>query len=78
MEHEIDGRIGAASAVKSVVVKKEQNQKAKLSIDKPIQFLTLTYRHELWVRTERMRSQIQAAKMSFLHWAAEHILGSSL
>jgi len=27
---------------------------------------TLTYRHELWVVTERTRSRIQAAEMGFL------------
>jgi len=31
-----------------------------------IYFPTLTYGHELWVATERMRSRIQAAEMSFL------------
>jgi len=56
MEHEINGRIGAASAVlralqRPVVVKKEQRQKAKLSIYWSIYVPTLTYDHELWVVT---------------------------
>jgi len=56
----MDRQIGASSAVMtalhwSVVVKKKQSQKAKLS----------TYR-SIRVVTERMRSQIQAAEMSFL------------
>uniref|UniRef100_A0A8C6MCM8 Reverse transcriptase domain-containing protein n=1 Tax=Nothobranchius furzeri TaxID=105023 RepID=A0A8C6MCM8_NOTFU len=71
LEREIDRRIGAASAVmralyRSVVVKRELSQKVKLSIYQSIYFPTLTYGHELWVVTERMRSWIQAAKMSFL------------
>jgi len=71
MEREIDRRIGAASAVmralhRSVVVKKELSRKAKLSIYQSIYVPTLTYGHELWVVTERTRSRIQAAEMSFL------------
>ncbi|XDV14816.1 hypothetical protein PO909_014999 [Leuciscus waleckii] len=71
MEREIDRRIGAASAImrsmyRSVVVKKELSCKAKLSIYQSIYVPTLTYSHELWVMTERTRSWIQVAKMSFL------------
>ncbi|KAK3565397.1 hypothetical protein QTP86_007934 [Hemibagrus guttatus] len=71
MDREIDRRIGAAAAVmrsmyRSVVVKKELSQKAKLSIYQSIYVPTLTYGHELWVMTERVRSRIQAAEMSFL------------
>ena len=50
----------------TIVVKRELSRKAKLSIYQSIYVLTLTYGHELWVVTERMRSRIQAAKMSFL------------
>ncbi|XP_049899777.1 uncharacterized protein LOC126389867 [Epinephelus moara] len=75
MEREIDRRIGAASAVmqaliRSVVVKRELSQKAKLSIYRSIYAPILTYGHELWVVTERMRSRVQAAEMSFLRRAA--------
>ena len=68
---EIDRRIRAASAVmqtlmQSVVVKKELSRKAKLSIYRSIYIPTLTYGHELWVVTKRMRSRIKAAEMSFL------------
>ena len=61
MEREIDGRIGAASAVlralhRPVVVKKELSQKVKLSIYWSIYIPILTYGHELWVGTERTRS----------------------
>ncbi|KAI3353778.1 hypothetical protein L3Q82_005006 [Scortum barcoo] len=75
MEREIDRRIGAASAVmllmrsvyRTVVVKKELSRKAKLSrFTGQSTFPTLTYGHELWVMTERTRSWIQAAEMSFL------------
>ncbi|KAK3551381.1 hypothetical protein QTP70_016644 [Hemibagrus guttatus] len=75
MDREIDRRIGAAAAVmrsmyRSVVVKKELSRKAKLSIYQSIYAPTLTYGHELWVMTERVRSPIQAAEMSFLHRVA--------
>ncbi|KAK3512527.1 hypothetical protein QTP70_015639 [Hemibagrus guttatus] len=75
MDLEIDRWIGAAAAVmrsmyRSVVVKKELSQKAKLSIYQSIYVPTLTYGHELWVMTKRVRSQIQAAKMSFLRRVA--------
>ncbi|KAI3375386.1 hypothetical protein L3Q82_021872 [Scortum barcoo] len=75
IEREIDRRIGAASAVmrsvyRTVVVKKELSRKAKLSIYRSIYVPTLTYGHELWVMTERTRSRIQVAEMSFLHRVA--------
>ncbi|XP_048880792.1 uncharacterized protein LOC125748552 [Brienomyrus brachyistius] len=75
MEREIDRRIGAASAVmralhRSVMVKRELSQKAKLSIYQSIYVPTLTYGHELWVVTERTRSRVQAAEMSFLRRVA--------
>ncbi|KAL7836057.1 hypothetical protein SRHO_G00284040 [Serrasalmus rhombeus] len=74
-EREIDRRIGAGSAVmralyRSVVVKKELSHKARLSIYWSIYVPTLTYGHELWVMTERTRSRIQAAEMSFLRRVA--------
>ncbi|KAK3517314.1 hypothetical protein QTP70_002959 [Hemibagrus guttatus] len=71
MDHEIDRQIGAAAAVmRSVVVKKELSQKAKPSIYQSIYVPTITYGHELWVMTERVRSRIQAAEMSFLRRVA--------
>ncbi|KAK3524784.1 hypothetical protein QTP86_005457 [Hemibagrus guttatus] len=75
MYREIDRRIGAAAAVirsmyRSVVMKKELTRKAKLSIYQSIYVPTLTYGHELWVMTERVRSRIQAAEMSFLRRVA--------
>ena len=71
MEREIDRRIGAASAVmwtlhRSVVVKRELSRKAKLWIYQSVLVPTLTSGHELWVVTERTRSRVQAAEMSFL------------
>ncbi|TWW66919.1 hypothetical protein D4764_20G0009510 [Takifugu flavidus] len=74
MEHEIDRRIGAASAVmralnRSIVVK-ELSLKAKLSIYQSIYVPILTYGHQRWVMTERTRSRIQAAEMSFLRGVA--------
>ncbi|KAK0146684.1 Craniofacial development protein 2 [Merluccius polli] len=75
MEREIDRRIGAASAVmrtlhRSVVVKRELSRKAKLSMYQSIYVPALTYGHELWVMTERTRSRVQAAEMSFLRRVA--------
>ncbi|KAK0137077.1 hypothetical protein N1851_026739 [Merluccius polli] len=63
MEREMDRRIGAASAVmramyRTVVMKRELSRKSKLSIYQSIYVPTLTYCHELWVVTERMRSPI--------------------
>ncbi|KAI3355481.1 hypothetical protein L3Q82_018317 [Scortum barcoo] len=76
MEREIDRRIGAASAVmrsvyRTVVVKKELSPKGE-ALDLPVNLRlpTLTYGHELWVMTERTRSRIQAAEMSFLRRVA--------
>lgn len=63
VEHELDRRINAASAImktfyRTVVIK--QN----LYVYMP----TFTgYSYEIQVMAERMRSQKQAAKMSFLH-----------
>ncbi|KAK3522919.1 hypothetical protein QTP86_008224 [Hemibagrus guttatus] len=83
MDREIDRRIGAAAAVmqsmyRSVVVKKELSRKAKLSIYQSIYVSTLTYGHELWVMTERVRSRIQAAEMSFLRRMAGRSLRDRL
>ncbi|KAK3511556.1 hypothetical protein QTP70_009656 [Hemibagrus guttatus] len=63
---------GSSNAVyvPSVVVKKKLSWKAKLSIYQSIYVPTLTYGHELCVMTERVRSRIQAAEMSFLHRVA--------
>ncbi|KAK3522195.1 hypothetical protein QTP70_027689 [Hemibagrus guttatus] len=79
MDREIDGRTGAAAAVirsmyRSDVVKKELSQKAKLLIYQSIYVPTLTYGHKLWVMTERVRSRIQVAEMSFLR----RVVGRSL
>ncbi|TWW71143.1 hypothetical protein D4764_17G0006260 [Takifugu flavidus] len=63
MEQEIDRWIGVASA-------RDLSQKAKLSIYRLIFIATLTYGHELWVMTERTRSRVQAAEMSFLRRVA--------
>ena len=70
-DEELDTRIGKASAVMlalhySVVMKQELSKKAKLSIFKAVFVHILTYVHESWVMTERMRSQVQASEMRFL------------
>ncbi|TWW71715.1 hypothetical protein D4764_16G0002120 [Takifugu flavidus] len=54
----------------SVTVKKELSRKAKLSIYRSIYVPILTYGHHRWVMTERTRSRIQAAEMSFLRRVA--------
>ena len=50
----------------SVAMKRELSKKAKLSIFKAVFVPILTYGHESWVMTERMRSQVQASEMRFL------------
>ena len=75
MEREIGRRIGAAGAVlrslyRTVVTKRELSRKAKLSIYRSIFVPILTYGHEGWVMTERTRSRVQAAEMSFLRRVA--------
>ncbi|KAK0134381.1 hypothetical protein N1851_030038 [Merluccius polli] len=44
---------------------------AKLSIYQSSYVPALTYGHEVWVMTERTRSRVQAAEMSFLRRVAE-------
>ena len=70
-DEEIDMRTGKASAVmralhRSVVTKRELSKKAKLSVFKSIFIPILTYGHESWIMTERVRSQVQASEMRFL------------
>ena len=72
---EIDRRIGSAGAVmrqlfRGVVCKRELSTKAKLSVFKSVFTPILTYGHQHWVVTERLRSRIQAAEMRFLRWIA--------
>ncbi len=70
MKRELDRQIGAASAVMQalhrIILKKKLSRKVKLSIYQSIYVPALTYGHELWLVTERMRWRIQAAEMSFL------------
>ena len=47
-------------------MKRELSKKAKLSIFKTVFVPILTYGHEFWVMTERVRSQVQASEMRFL------------
>ena len=49
-----------------VIIKRELSNKEKLSIFKAVFTPILTYGHESWVMTERMRSQVQASEMRFL------------
>ena len=76
-DEELDTRIGKASAVMqalhySVILKRELSKKAKLSIFKTAFVPILTYGHESWVMTKRVRSQVQASKMRFL-WRIEGV-----
>ncbi|KAK3562076.1 hypothetical protein QTP86_027184, partial [Hemibagrus guttatus] len=48
----------------------ELSRKAKLSVYQSIYVPTLTCGHELWVMTERIKSRIQVAEMSFLRRVA--------
>ena len=70
-DDELDTRIGKASAVMQAlyylfVMKREFSKKAKLSIFKTLFVPILTYGHESWAMTERVRSQVQASEMRFL------------
>ena len=70
-QDELDTHIGKTSAVihqlyQSVVLKQEQCTKAKLSFFRSVFFAILSYGHEYWIMTERVRSQVQADKMGFL------------
>ena len=69
-DNELDTRFGKASAVMrqlcgSVVMKQELCTRAKLSVFRSIFVPILTYGHEYLVMTERVRSRVQAAEMSF-------------
>ena len=64
-EREMGRRIGAAG-----VVLRSLCRKTKLSIYRSIFIPTLSYSQEGWVMTERMKSQVKAAKIGFLRRAA--------
>ena len=49
----------------SVVLKRELLRKEKLLVAKSTFVPILTYSHESWVMTERLRSQMRASKMRF-------------
>lgn len=67
-ESEIDRWIGVTAVhVDSAPVHHGESAEHETKApDLPVDLRTITYGHELWVVTERLRSQIQAAKMSFL------------
>ena len=70
-DEELDTQIGKASAVMrplhySFVMKRELSKKAKLSIFKAVFVPILTYGHESWIVTKRVRSQVQASEVRFL------------
>ena len=50
----------------SAVMKRKLSKTAKLSIFKTSFVSILTYVHEFWVMTEKVRSQVQASEMRFL------------
>ncbi len=73
---EIDSRIGKSSSIlrelyRTIIAKKELSNAAKLAVFRSVYVPSLTYGHELWVMTERMRSRVQAAEMRFLRRVAE-------
>ena len=70
-ENKLDTLIGKASAVmcglyQSVVLKRGLCTKAKLSVFRSIFVPILTYGHDFWLISERVRSRVQEAEMSFL------------
>jgi len=67
----LERRNGTSSAVMrelllSIGVKRELSWKTKLLLYWSIFVATVTYGHKVWVVTERMTSQIQAAENTFL------------
>ena len=72
---EINRRIRSASAnlrpvSRSVVAKKEVSWRARITVFNAVYRPTLTYGHEQWGMTERIRSRIRAAEMRFLRRVA--------
>ena len=71
LNKKLDTRIEKASVVmlqlcQSVVLKLELCTKAKLYVFRSVFALILTYGHECWIMTERVRSRVQVAEMGFL------------
>ena len=50
----------------SVVIKRELSKRTNLSIFKTVFVPILTYGHESWLMTQRVRSQVQASEIRFL------------
>ena len=70
-DNKLDKHIGKASPVtrqlyRSVVLKRELCTKAKLAVFRSVFVPIITYGHDCWVMTERMRSRVQAVEMGFL------------
>ena len=70
-DEELDTHIGKVRAVMraldySVIMNRELSKKAQLSIFKTVFVPILTYGHESWMRTEKVRSRVQASEMRFL------------
>ena len=70
-DNELHTRIGKASAQMrqlylSVVLKQKLCTKAKFSVFRSVFVPILTYGHECWVMTERVRFRVLAAEMGFL------------
>jgi len=68
---ELDTRIGKVNTILHefyilVVTKWELSNTAKLSVFKSVFVPIHTDRHESWVMTERVQSQVHAAEMGFL------------
>ena len=72
---EINRRIRSASAnlrllSRSVVAKEEVSQRTRMTIFNAVYRPTLTYGHEQWGMTDRIRSRIRAAEMRLLRGVA--------
>ena len=71
LNKEIDRRINLASLVarelgKGIIGNLKLSKEAQISIYRSLFKSTLTYGHETWILTERIRSRVQAAEMRFL------------
>ena len=64
-DNEIDSQIGKSSSILRelylpIVAKKDLSNAAKFVVFRLVYVPSLSYVHELWVMTERMRSRVQA------------------
>ena len=71
---EIDRRISSASSVlralNGLVMRSSLSREARLAVFRTVYRPILTYGHEQWAMTAKVRSRVQAAEMRFLRRTA--------